>query len=145
MHSRSTLQRAETREALAGLCAAYWFPVFAFIRRKGYGPEHAGDLTQEFFAILLETDALAALDRARGRFRSFLLAACTHFLSNARDHDRAHKRGGGRIPISIDWSAAEFRFSLEPAHEDTAERIFDQRWALALLGTVHEMLRRSLL
>ena len=71
------------RDELAGLCAAYWFPVYAFIRRKGNGPESASDLTQEFFAILLEGDALAKLDRSRGRFRSFLLAACTHFLSNA--------------------------------------------------------------
>jgi DNA-directed RNA polymerase specialized sigma24 family protein len=132
---------AETREALAGLCATYWFPVYAFIRRKGHGPECAGDLTQEFFAVLLETDALASLDRTRGRFRSFLLAACTHFLSNARDHDRAQKRGGGRIPIPIDSPAAESRFSLEPAHEETAERAFEQRWALALIGQVHENLR----
>jgi DNA-directed RNA polymerase specialized sigma24 family protein len=133
----------ETRDALAGLCAAYWLPVYAFIRRKGHGPEHAGDLTQEFFALLLEPDALARLDRGRGRFRSFLLAACTHFLSNARDHDRAQKRGGGRVAISIDSRGAESRFSLDPAHGETAERIFEQRWALALLGQVHEALCRK--
>ena len=133
----------ETRDALAGLCVAYWFPVYAFIRRRGHGPENAGDLTQEFFALLLETDALVGLDRGRGRFRSFLLAACTHFLSNARDHDRAQKRGGGRVLIPIDSRDAESRFIHEPAHDETAERIFEQRWALTLLGQVHETLRRK--
>jgi DNA-directed RNA polymerase specialized sigma24 family protein len=133
----------ETRDALAGLCAAYWFPVYAFIRRKGHGPENASDLTQEFFARLLETGAISDLDRGRGRFRSFLLAACTHFLSNARDHDRAQKRGGDRLLIPIDSKDAESRFGLDPAHEETAERIFEQRWALALLGQVHEALSRK--
>ncbi len=110
---------AGTREAMATLCMAYWFPVYAFIRRKGHMTEEAHDLTQEFFAVLLDTDSLASVDRARGRFRSFLLAACTHFLSNVRDHDRALKRGGGRPPISIDARDAETRFGNEPAHEDT--------------------------
>ena len=135
----------ELRDALAGLCTAYWFPVYAFIRRKGHGPEHAADLTQEFFALLLEKDAISGLDRGRGRFRSFLLAACTHFLSNTRDHDRAQKRGGGRVLIPIDSHDAESRFRLDPAHDETAERIFEQRRALALLGQVHERFAGNIL
>ena len=126
----------EAREALAALCASYWYPLYAYIRRRGHDPERAQDLTQEFFARLLESDALAAVDRRRGRFRSFLLAACTHFLANRRDHDRAAKRGGGRVPIPIDRLDAEGRYGREPAHELTAERLFERRWALALLERV---------
>src|SRR4051812_25124762 len=84
--------RAE--KALAALCAAYWYPLYAFVRRQGNGPDGAADLTQEFFARLLENDYLNAVDRAKGRFRSFLLAACTHFLANERDRARSLKRGG---------------------------------------------------
>jgi RNA polymerase sigma-70 factor (ECF subfamily) len=134
---------ANARDGLARLCASYWFPVYAFIRRKGHRPESACDLTQEFFTLLLETDALASVDSALGRFRSFLLAACTHFLSNAWDRDRALKRGGGRSFISIDVYRAESRFGPEPAHDEAPERIFGRRWAIALLDQVHETLARQ--
>src|SRR5262245_46299567 len=92
----------ESRAALAALCEAYWYPLYAYIRRRGHDADRAQDLTQAFFAELLARDALAAVDEGRGRFRSFLLAACRHFLSNQRDHDRARKRGGGRPPLPID-------------------------------------------
>ena len=88
--------RTEARTALAELCRAYWYPLYAFIRRRGHDPEAAQDLTQEFFARLLEADFLAGVDRSKGKFRAFLLAACTHFLANQRDFLRAQKRGGGQ-------------------------------------------------
>jgi RNA polymerase sigma-70 factor (ECF subfamily) len=126
----------EARAALAALCAAYWYPLYAFVRRKGHDPEQAADLTQEFFARLLEKDYLRSVDRNKGRFRSFLLAACTHFLANQRDRATARKRGGGRSPVSIDVRDAEGRYRAEPAHGLTAERLFERRWALTLLDGV---------
>src|SRR5436189_3999918 len=93
---------AAAREALAELCRTYWYPLYAYIRRRGHSADEAQDLTQELFARLLESEALAGVDRARGRFRAFLLAACNHLLANQHDHDVALKRGGGRRPVSID-------------------------------------------
>src|SRR5262249_19335073 len=146
--TRWTLVRAardpsapEAREALASLCAVYWYPLYAFIRRRGHDADEAQDLTQEFFARFLEKDGLASVDEGKGRFRSFLLAACKHFLSNARDRARALKRGGGRAPLSIDAAAAEGRYLGEPGHGETPERLFERRWALALLEQVLGRLR----
>ncbi len=130
----------EAREALAALCATYWYPLYAFIRRKGYDAETAQDLVQGFFARLLEKGDLADVRREKGKFRSFLMAACSHFLANHADHERAKKRGGGRTPIPIDGLTAEGRYGLEPAHNLTAERLFDRQWALALLDNVMEAL-----
>jgi RNA polymerase sigma-70 factor (ECF subfamily) len=124
------------REALAELCAAYWYPLYAFIRRRGHDPEAAEDLVQGFFAALLERDSLAAVDRTKGRFRSFLVAACAHYLSNRRDHERALKRGRGQAIVPIDVATAEDRYVREPAHELTAERLFERRWATTLLEHV---------
>ena len=124
----------DARAALAELCAAYWFPIYALIRRLGHGESDALDLTQEYFARLLEKPVLAAADQARGRFRSFLRADCGLFLNGRRDHDRAHKRGGGRPPLSIDTRDAEGRYLVEPADDVTPERLFDRTWALTLLG-----------
>ena len=118
------------REALADLCRAYWPPVYAFVRRRGHDRDAAQDLTQGFFARLLEKNDLAVADQARGRFRSFLLAACRHFLANQHDHDAARKRGGGRAHDSLDFAAAAGR---EPAGADSPERAFDREWALGLL------------
>ena len=131
----------EAGEALAELCDAYWFPLYAFIRRKGNGPERALDLTQGYFARLLERRTVAAADPARGRFRSFLLADCSHFLAHERERDGAARRGGGRAVLSIDARDAEGRYLLEPAHEQTAERLFERDWALALLEGVLAGLR----
>ncbi|MHB1559652.1 MAG: RNA polymerase sigma factor [Isosphaeraceae bacterium] len=121
------------REALADLCAAYWYPLYAFVRRKGYPPDEAADLVQGTFLTLLGRGGLAAVAPERGRFRSFLMAACAHHLADCRDRDRAARRGGGALPIPIDRLGAENRYSAEPANDWTPERLFDRRWATRLL------------
>jgi RNA polymerase sigma-70 factor (ECF subfamily) len=126
----------ESRAALEGLCRDYWFPLYAFVRRKGHPPEDAEDVVQGLFAALLERGDLAGLDCSRGRFRSFLMAACTHYLANCRASDRAVKRGGGRVIVPVDRLDAEGRYGREPAHRLTPERLFERQWALALLGRV---------
>ena len=133
----------EAQEALATLCNAYWYPIYAYIRRRGHGPEAAQDLTQDFFAYLLERDLIAKADPGRGRFRSFLRGVCANHLGNLRDRSNADKRGGGLPVLSIDASDAEGRYAREPAHELTPDRIFDRSWALTLLGLVLEKLRRE--
>jgi RNA polymerase sigma factor (sigma-70 family) len=130
----------EARAALAALCGRYWYPLYAFIRRRGHDPASAEDLVQGFFAALLEKDGLSSVDRSKGRFRSFLIAACCHFLSNRRDHDRALKRGRGRVFVPIDTLQAEDRYRREPTHELTAERLFERRWATTLLDHVLDRL-----
>ena len=130
-------------EALAGLCAAYWYPLYAFIRRKGHDAERALDLTQAYFARILEKGTVEAADPARGRFRSFLLADCSHFLAHERERDDAARRGGGRPVLSIDGADAEGQYRLEPAHAQTPERLFERDWALALLDGVLAGLRRD--
>ena len=122
-------------------CAAYWYPLYAFIRRKGHGPDAALDLTQEYFTGLLERGTVAAADPGKGRFRSFLLADCSHFLAHRREHDRALKRGGGIAPLSIDARDAEGRYVLEPSHSRTPEHLFERDWALAMLEGVLARLR----
>jgi DNA-directed RNA polymerase specialized sigma24 family protein len=126
----------EAGAALEGLCRDYWYPLYAFVRRQGYRPDDACDLVQGFLADLLERRDLAGADRERGRFRSFLRTACAHFLARHRERDRALKRGGGQRGISIDLPAAEGRYGREPAHDLTADRLFERRWALDLLGLV---------
>ena len=122
--------------ALSSLCQTYWFPLYAHARRRGHHPHDAQDLTQEFFARLLERQALALADPARGRFRSFLLAAMNNFLATEWEKARAQKRGTGRPMVSLDFSAAEERFDLEPADHATPDKAFDKQWALALLDEV---------
>ncbi len=117
------------------LCSAYWYPLYAFVRRQGHDADTACDLAQEFFLRLLVRRDLAEVDRAKGRFRTFLMVACKHFLANQADYNRA-KRGGGRPPIPIDRLAAEGRYTSEPAHGMTAERLFERRWATTLLENV---------
>jgi RNA polymerase sigma-70 factor (ECF subfamily) len=133
--------RADPDGALAHLCQLYWHPVYAFIRRRGHDRDQAEDLTQEFFARLLEKNYLLDADRERGRFRSFLLTAVKHFLANEWDRSRTLKRGGGQSPVSLDLLEAE-RW-LEPATTDavTPERLFERRWALSLLEHVMATLR----
>jgi RNA polymerase sigma factor (sigma-70 family) len=123
----------EGRRAMAALCERYWYPVYAFVRRQGCDADEAMDVTQGFFARLLEKGDLASVERGHGRFRSWLLTAVKHYLANERDRARAEKRGGGRLPLSIDPADAEGRYRLEPSHEMTPERVFERRWALALL------------
>jgi len=131
------------RESLAELCNAYWYPLYAYIRRRGYRPDEAGDLTQDFFARLLEKGLLSEADPTRGRFRAFLRTVCLHFLANRRDHEQAKKRGGGRAVLPIDPGDAEGRYSRELADELTPERIFERSWALTLLGRVLDQLGRE--
>jgi RNA polymerase sigma-70 factor (ECF subfamily) len=122
-----------SREALAELCAAYWYPLYAFVRRKGHPPDEAADLVQGTFLTILDRDGLAAVAPERGRFRSFLMSACAHHLADCRDRDRAARRGGGATPISIDRALAEGRYSAEPINDWTPERLFERRWATGLL------------
>lgn len=132
---------ADRRVALSSLLETYWYPLYAFIRAKGYDSPAAEDLTQEFCARLVEGPALLAADPQRGRFRSFLLASLRNFLLNEHDRQQAIKRGGGRKVISLDLESAEQRYHSEPAHMNTAERLFERRWALELLDRVLLQLR----
>ena len=125
-----------SQEALAQLCRTYWYPLYAFIRRKGHGPHDAQDLTQSFFARLLEKNYLAQADRERGRFRTFLLAALTHFLADEWDKARRLKRGGGRELISFDAASAEERYRLEPVDPLDATKLFERRWVTTLFDKV---------
>jgi RNA polymerase sigma factor (sigma-70 family) len=129
------------RESLEELCQTYWPPLYAFVRRQGHSPHDAQDLTQEFFARLLEKNYLGAVDRTKGRFRSFLLASLKHFLANEWDKAGAQKRGGHQVLIPIDARSAETRAGLEPAEKITADKIFERRWALTLLDLVLARLR----
>lgn len=136
---RSDTTRAQA--ALARLCQAYWYPLYAYVRRRGYQPHDAQDLTQEFFARLLAQNWLAQADRERGRFRTFLLAALSHFLANEWDKARAKKRGGEVQLVPLQLDSAETRYGQEPADPLTPEQIFERRWALALLDEVLSALR----
>jgi RNA polymerase sigma-70 factor (ECF subfamily) len=137
---RGTDERAR-RSALGALCEAYWFPVYAFARRKGHRPEDARDLVQGFFTRLLEKDVLAGADAERGRFRSFLLGCFVHYSANERNAANARKRGGGRVGFSLDDAVAEERLSLEPADDDDPERVYQRTWARTVLEQVVVRLR----
>lgn len=131
-------------EAVASLCEAYWYPLYAFTRRRGYDRDDALDLTQGFFAALLEKDYLDDLRSGEGRFRSFLLAALKHHVSKQRERDQALKRGGGHTILSIDADTAERRYRHEPAHEWTPERAYERSWALTILKHVERRLASEL-
>ena len=133
----------ESERALSELCRIYWHPLYAFLRRQGQTPEDAEDLTQGFFATLLEKKSLRAVDRDKGKFRSFLLAALRHFVSDEWDKARAAKRGGGKPLVSIDEHSAEALYLSQPDSRLTPERMFDRRWALALLGQAFAKLREE--
>ena len=122
----------EGEKALAGLCQVYWYPLYAYIRRQGAPQADAQDLTQQFFVHVLSTDLLAAADRQRGRFRAFLLTALKNFLANEHRRAAAVKRGGPQPPLSLDFQDGEERYTCEPAHDVTPERLF-QRRALTVL------------
>jgi len=122
-----------SEKALAELCESYWFPLYAFVRRQGHDPADAADLTQAYFAKLLEKDYLQDVRPEAGRFRSFLLASLKHFLYNEWDRRKALKRGGHLRMISLDASDAETRFSIQPVETLTPEDLYEQHWALAVL------------
>jgi RNA polymerase sigma-70 factor (ECF subfamily) len=138
-HDEST----QAQQALARLCRDYWYPLYSFIRHRGYSPHDAQDLTQSFFAHLLEKRGFAHADPARGRFRTFLLAALKNFLANDWDRTQARKRGGGQAILSLDQAGAESRYQLEPSHELTPERHFERQWAMTLLDQVLGDLREE--
>jgi len=127
--------------ALANLCQAYWYPLYAYVRRRGYGPHDAQDLTQEFFARLLQQNWLAQADRERGRFRTFLLSALNHFLTNEWHKAQAQKRGGGVQTVPLQLDTAETRYGQEPADRLAPDQVYERRWAIALLDQVLDRLR----
>ena len=121
------------RAALEQLCAGYWYPLYAHVRRRGHGPDDAADLTQGYFSTLLGRNSLASVGPEKGRFRTFLLTSLDHFLHDQRARDHAVKRGGGAKLIALDALSAEERFALEPACNETPDKAFDRRWAAAML------------
>ena len=122
--------------ALEQLCQAYWYPLYAYVRRRGHSPHDAEDLTQAFFARLLERESLANVDPQRGRFRSFLLGAINNFLVNEWEKLQAQKRGSGQRPVSLDVAVAEERFDAQTMDTMTPDKAFDKEWATALLDKV---------
>ena len=135
----------QAAQALDQLCRSYWYPLYAYVRRRGYAVDDAQDLTQEFFARLLAKGWLSMADPRRGRFRTFLLAAVDHFLANEWDRERCAKRGGGQTVFSLDGGAAEVRSRLEPVDRADAGWLYERRWALTLLERVLERLREECL
>lgn len=121
------------QQALETLCQTYWFPLYAYLRRQGHDAHQSEDYVQAFFAKLLEKHGLRLADPKRGKFRSFLLAALKHFLSNELDRIRAQKRGGNLKVLSLNNQDAETRYSLQPTHQLTPEKLFQRHWALTLL------------
>ena len=134
----------ESTAALETLCRSYWYPLYAFVRRKGHDPETARDLTQEFFAQLLSKRLLHAVDPTKGRFRSWLLGVMKHFLAHEWTKARAQKRGGGQPQFSLDELEAEQRYQFEPITEADPETIFDRRWAFTILDRAASRLRTEL-
>jgi len=132
----------EARSALASLCEHYWYPLYAYLRRRGYSAEEAQDLTQEFFIRVLEGRYLDRADPEKGRFRSFIMTSLKFFVADEEDRQRAHKRGGGMV-VSLELSSGEERYQREPAHNETPEWIFERRWALSLIDRVVEKLREE--
>ncbi len=127
--------------ALEELCQTYWFPLYAYVRRRGHAKADAEDLVQAFFARLLEKNYLANLDSEKGKFRAFLLAALKHFLANEWDKSQAQKRGGGAVNLSLDWQTADTKFQVAATAEPSPDKAFDREWALALLARVIERLQ----
>ncbi len=132
---KAAQSQAEGAElALAELCQVYWYPLYIFARRRGYSPSDAEDLTQGFFLHLLADRALAGVDPVKGKFRSFLIACFQNYIADAADWSRRVKRGGGKELVQLDAEDAEERYRREPVEFLTAEKIFDARWAMTVLG-----------
>jgi RNA polymerase sigma-70 factor (ECF subfamily) len=130
------IEPKEARKALSHLCEIYWYPLYGYVRRRVPEVSEAQDLTQAFFAELLEKNYVSAAMPQRGRFRAFLLTAFKHFLSKQWEKARAQKRGGGFSPISLDFDSADSSFSIEPASGLTADQFYDQQWAITLLRQI---------
>jgi RNA polymerase sigma-70 factor (ECF subfamily) len=135
--------KTEARRALVALCEAYWYPLYAYVRRRGCSHDQAQDLTQEFFARLLEKNYVGAADRLRGKFRSFLLGALQHFLSNEWRKAGTKKRGGRQRILSLDFSFGASQYAREVAHDLTPERLYERRWAFLLVERSLAQVRRD--
>ena len=127
---------------MVSLCEHYWYPLYAYLRRRGYAADEAQDLTQDFFVRMVEGRYLDRADQKKGRFRSFILTSLKFFVADEEDRRRAHKRGGGAV-VPLELSSGEERYQREPAHDETPERIFERRWALSVLDRVMEKLREE--
>jgi DNA-directed RNA polymerase specialized sigma24 family protein len=125
------------------LCRNYWYPLYVFVRRKGYNHEDSSDLTQAFFARLLEKRSLRTVDSSLGKFRTFLLTSMTYFLANEWEKSQAQRRGGGARVFSLDDADAEQRYLLEPADHSTPETLFERRWAQTVLTVVLDRLAKE--
>ena len=123
-------------EALEKLCRTYWYPIYAYLRRRSCGEQDAQDLTQGFFAQLLERRSIQGVEREKGKFRSFLLASLNYYVADERDRANAQKRGGGYEVLSLDAQGAEERYRLEPTDERSPDNLFERRWAMTLLDQV---------
>ncbi len=134
---------AVASDALAQLCEAYWYPLYAFVRCKGFSVMESEDITQSFFSELLVKDTIGRADQDRGKFRSFLLGCLANFLRNYRRRENAEKRGGQKLHLTLDFETAENQFQNEPHHSETPERIYDRSWALALLHQVMQNLEQQ--
>jgi RNA polymerase sigma-70 factor (ECF subfamily) len=133
----------QAREALAKLCQTYWYPLYAYVRRKGHSPHDAQDLTQAFFEDFLEHRSFASVTPGRGKFRSYLLISMKNFLAGRWRHSNAQKRGGGIQILSLDWVAAEKRFDLEPATGASPDKLYEKQWALTILCDVLSQLEQQ--
>jgi RNA polymerase sigma-70 factor (ECF subfamily) len=129
------------QHAMAALCKTYWYPLYAFVRRQGYDADAAQDLTQSFFAHLIEGHGVQSVRPEHGRFRSFLLASMRNFLANERVHQRRLKRGGGHVLVPLEFDTAESRYLQEPLDTETPETIYDRGWAQTVLDRVLRELR----
>ena len=134
---------SQAADALEKLCRTYWYPLYAYVRRQGESPHDAQDLTQEFFARLLARNYLGTVGREKGKFRSFLLAALNHFMSDERDRARATKRGGSKVIVSLDEEDAETRYQADMASPLPPDKIFEKRWATTLLEQAFAKLREE--
>jgi len=131
------------RAALATLCETYWYPLYAYVRRRGANADDARDLTQGFLTSLLERRDFEHLDQARGRFRAFLLASLQHFIANDAARRRTQKRGGGVTLLPLVFDTAEGRYQIEPQDSATPETLYERRWALTVIERVLAQLRRE--
>ncbi len=139
--NRDKASQTNARTALEGLCRAYWYPLYAFVRNRGYSSSDAQDLTQSFFVRIIELGGFASADPERGRFRSYLIGAMKHFLANQWHRAQAQKRGGGVAFLELDALAPEARYALEPAQSTDPDARFDREWALELIARAMEKLR----
>lgn len=135
----------QAAEALAELCRCYWYPLYAYVRRRGHDPHEAQDLTQEFFARLVGKNLLKGVQARQGKFRWFLLSALKRFLANEWNREHAAKRGGGQTVVSLDEETAEGRYRYEAADHSSPDKLFDQSWALTLLDQARTRLEREYL